>query len=438
MKTKFVLFNFFFALLMILPLPCYVFCAQSVTGEIVSSIILQERIYLNVGDKAVINLGSKDGVIKGDILIVTTRIDVMKEKPIGQCAVTSVDVKSSICEIITSNMEIPQGSNVSIPVMYYSMEKFYPAIYKILSKSIDPFPPYEKVKISIYDIFDTQNNVTKFSDRLKQEMKDVFAEKKRVRIVDPKTVKKDFFLYPEDIRNSYGLRTEVMETLGVDVFITGSYTLNNENASFIFYKFDKNFNDEKITFQVPLSSFEVASAQEITSPYKPIPKKEYIPCTVAYREYHYTPQKDEKRDIIGHEAGRDIYKAYDLRKTNFNIVSPVDILFKMDEQSVNFTGKTEAPILLTKGTHKLFASFKRGYFYNTRDPKLYVSDKPLEKEAVLTVEKDASIYIEVLFNPSFEGENIEFKIYNVSEKKTQLLKTIIKSENTKAIELFKD
>ncbi len=120
MKTRNVLFNFFFALLMILPFPCYVFCAQSVvTGEITSSIILQERIYLNTGDKAVTNLGSKDGVIKGDILIVTTRLDVMKEKPIGQCAVTSVDVKSSICEIITSNMEIPQGSNVSIPVMYY-------------------------------------------------------------------------------------------------------------------------------------------------------------------------------------------------------------------------------------------------------------------------------------------------------------------------------
>lgn len=438
MKTRFVVFNFFFALFMLLFFPYHVFSAQLVTGEITSSIILQERIHLNVGDKAVTNLGSKDGVLKGDILVITARQDVMKEKPIGQCAVTSVDVKSSICEIITSKMEIERGSNVSIPVMYYSMEKFYPAIYKILSKSVDSFPPYEKVKISVYDIFDSQNNVTKFSDKLKQEMKDVFIEKKRVRLVEPKTVKKDFFLYPEDIKNSYGLRTEVMETLGVDVFITGSYTLNNENASFTFYKYDKNFNDEKITFQVPLSSIEVASAQEITSPYKPIPKKEYIPCTVAYREHHYTPQKEEKRDIIGHEAGRDIYKAYDLRKTNFNIISPVDILFKMDEQSVNFTGKTEAPILLTKGTHKLFASFKRGYFYNTRDPKLYVSDKPLEKEAVLTVEKDASIYIEVLFNPSFEGENIEFKIYNVSEKKTQLLKTIVKSENTKAIELFKD
>jgi hypothetical protein len=438
MKTRTALFNFFSLLLMIISFPCYVFCAQSVTGEITSAIILEERIHLTLGDKAVTNLGSKDGVIKGDIFTVTTRQDVLKEKPIGQCAVTSVDVKSSICEIITSNMEIPQGSKVSIPAMYYSMEKFYPALYKILSKSVDPFPPYEKVKISVYDIFDGQNNITKFSDRVKQEMKEIFAEKKRVRLVEPKTVKKDFFLYPEDIRNSYGLRTEVMETLGVDVFITGSYTLSEENAIFTFYKFDKNFNDEKISFQVPLSSFEIASAQEITAPYKPIPKKEYIPCTVAYKELHSVPQKEEKRDIIGHEAGSDIYKAYDLKKTNFNIISPVDMVFKMDEQPVNFSGKTETAVLLTKGTHKLFASFKRGYFFNTRDPRLYVSEKPLEKEAILTVERDASIYIEVILNPSFEGENVEFKIYNVSEKKTQLLKTIVKSENTKAIELFRD
>jgi hypothetical protein len=318
------------------------------------------------------------------------------------------------------------------------MDKLYPAIYTILSKSVDPFLPHEKLKITIHDIFDSMNNVTKFSERVKQEMKQVFGQKKRITIIEPNKIKKDFFLYPEDIRTSYGLRTEVMETLGVDVFITGSYSLNNENASFTFYKFDKNFNDEKITFQLPLSSLEVTGAQEITSPYKPIPKKEYIPCTVAFREDHYTPQKDEKKDIVGHEVGRDIYKAYDLRKTNFNIISPVDIVFKMDGQSVNFSGKTEVPILLTKGTHKLFASFKRGYFFNTKEPKLYVSEKSLEKEAILTVEKDASIYIEVLLNPSFEGENVEFRIYNVSEKKTQLLKTIIKSEATKAIEIFKD
>lgn len=110
----------------------------------------------------------------------------------------------------------------------------------------------------------------------------------------------------------------------------------------------------------------------------------------------------------------------------------------MDGQAINFAGKTEKPILLTKGTHNLFASFKRGYFFNAREPKLYISDKQIDKEVILSVEKDASIYIEIMLNPSFEGENIEFKIYDVTEKKSQLLKTIIKTEAAKSIEFFKD
>ena len=438
MKSKSFMLNILFSFIILLSFPFYLYCSQSVTGEITSAIILQERIHLTVGDKAITNLGSKDAVIKGDIFTVTARQDTMKEKPIGKCAVTSVDIKSSICEIIAVNWEIPRGSNVSIPAMYFSNEKFSPAIYKILSKSVDPFMPYEKVKIAVYDIYDNQNNVTKFSETLKQEIKEVFSQKKRVRLVEPMTVKKDFFLYPEDIRNSYGLRAEVMETLGVDVFIIGSYSISSENVSFTFYKFDKYFNDDKITFQLPLNAFDVASAQEIVRPYKPIAKKEYLPCTVALKESHYMPQKDEKRSIISHEAERDIYKALDLKKTNFNIISPVDFVFKMDGQSINFSGKTETPVLLTKGTHNLFASFKRGYFFNTREPKLYVSDKQVNKEAILLVEKDASIYIEVMLNPSFEGENIEFKIYDVTEKKSQLLKTIIKTEAAKSIEFFKD
>jgi len=438
MKIKSVIVYFLFSLLIFLTLPFCLYSAQLVTGDITSAVILQERIHLNVGDKAVTNLGSKDGLIKGDILTVTARQDILKEKPIGQCAVTGVDTKSSVCEIIASSMEIPRGSNVSFPAMYYSMENFYPVIYKMLSKSVDPFAPHEKIRVAIYDIFDSQNNVTQFSDRLKQEMKDIFSEKRRIRIIEPKSVKRDFFLYPDDIRSSYGLRTEVMETLGVDVFIVGSYALNNESASFTFYKFDRNLNDEKISFQVSLGSSEAITAQAITRAYRPIPKKEYLPCTVAYKEHHFSPQKEEKREIIGHEAGNDIFKAYDLRKTNFNIISPVEVVFKLDGQLVNFSGRTEVPVILTKGTHNLFAAFRRGYFFNTRDPKLYVSDKLVAKEAILTVEKDASIYIEVLLNPSFEGENIEFKIYDVAEKKAQLLKTIIKTEASRTVELFKD
>jgi len=438
MKPKYLILNFLFLILLLLSLPFYCNSAQLITGEITSAIILQERIHLTVGDKAVTNLGSKDGVVKGDIFTITASQDTLKEKPIGKCAVTNVDVRTSICEIIAANMEIPRGSNISIPIMYYSMEKFYPAIYKMLSKSLDPFAPHEKIKIVVYDVFDDKNNVTKFSESLKQEIKYVFSEKKRVQLIEPMTIKKDFFLYPEDIRNSYGLRTEIMETLAVDVFITGFYSHNNESASFTFYKFDKYFNDEKITFQVPLSSSDVSSASEITRAFKPIAKKEYIPCTIAFKESHYMPQKDEKNQIIGHETGRDIYKAYDLRKTNFNIISPIDFAFKLDGQLINFSGKNEKPVLLTKGTHNITASFRRGYFFNTREPKLYISDKQIDKEAILSIDKDASIYIEVLLNPSLEGENIEFKVYDVSEKKSQLLKTIIKTEASKSIEFFKD
>jgi len=437
MKPKFLL-KLLISFLIILSSPFYCSGAQFATGEIISAIILQERIHLTVGDKAVTNLGSKHGVIKGDIFVVTTPKDVMKEKPIGQCAVTSVDVNTSVCEIITANMEIPKGSNVSLPIVYYSMEKFYPAIYKLLSKSVEPFAPHEKLKIAIYDFFDNQNNVTRFSEGLKQEVKNIFSQKKRVTLTDPKTLNKDLLLYPEDIRNSYGLRAEVMEALAADVFITGSYAFDNDNVSFTFYKFDRYFNDEKISFQVPLSSIHGASTQEITRPYTPIPKKEYIPCTVAFKESHYMPQKDEKSSIINHEAGSDVYKAIDLKKTNFNIISPVDFVFKLDGQILNFSGKFEKPVLLTKGTHNLHAGFKRGYFFNSREPKLYVSDKYLDKEAILSIEKDASIYIEVLLNPSFDGENIEYKIYDVTEKKSQLLKTIIKTEAAKSIEFFKD
>lgn len=436
MKLKNSILSVLFSVFVLVCIPGYALSAQLVTGEITSAIILQERIHLTVGDKALTNLGAKDGVIKGDILTVTTPQDIRKEKPIGQCAVTSVDAKSSICEIIVSNMEIPRGSKVSIPVVRYSMEKFYPAIYTILSKSVDPFAPHDKVKISVHDIFDTQNNITTLSERLKQEMKDVFSEKKRVTVVDTAS-KKDLVVYPEDIMRSYGLRREVIEGLGVDVFVTGSYAVNNGTATFTFYKLDKNFNDEKITFQIPLVPGDLAGAQEVSRPYKPAPKKEYIPCTVAYQENQYTPQKDEKRDIIAHEAGTDVFKAYDLRKTNFNIISPVDFYFKMDGQPMHFGGKHEKPVLLTKGTHRLAAGFKRGYFFNTREPKLYVSDKSVDKEAILAIEKDASIYIQVVLNPSFDGENVEFKIYDVTEKKSQLLKTIITTEAYSSIEFFK-
>ena len=63
MKSKAYIRNIVFFILMLLSIPYYVHSSQLVTGEITSAIILQERIHLTVGDKALTNLGSKDSVI---------------------------------------------------------------------------------------------------------------------------------------------------------------------------------------------------------------------------------------------------------------------------------------------------------------------------------------------------------------------------------------
>ncbi|OPY64463.1 MAG: hypothetical protein A4E63_03504 [Syntrophorhabdus sp. PtaU1.Bin050] len=415
--------------------------AAPATGEITSAIILQERLHLSVGDKAVTNMGMRAGLVKGDILSITTRLDATLEKPIGECAVTRVDPNSSVCEILSANMEVERGCKVSVPTLKYSMASFYPMAYKLLFSSVDPFAPHQKVSVYIHDIFDDQNNITKLSMRVRQELIDIFAQKKKVILQEDRNGKKRVHFYPgvEDDDNRL-LISELMQTLEADVFLTGHYTLAQDKVHFTFYKYDRLHGNEKLAFQVslPAGAPEFAQAKEIAVPYSPVPRKEYVPCTLTYRSLQYTPQKDEQKEIIAREAGRDVFKTYELRRTAFNIISPVDTVIKVDDQEVGFGGKTQVPITLTKGTHRLTASFRRGYFYNTKDSLLHVSDKRIEKEALLAIQGDGTYEVDISLSPSFDGENIKFAVYNVNERKRQVLKSIVKTEATKTIEFFKD
>ena len=408
-------------------------------GQITSGIILQERIHLTLGDKAITSLGMKDGVIKGDIFRITTSADLSLEKPIGECAVVRVDRDSSVCEIINANMEVERETRVSIAQIDTAAPKLFPAAYGLLFQSVDAYEPYERVSVYIHDIFDEQNNVTQLSDTIRQEIENVFAQKKRIQIIRDKSSRTEFHFYPSLDREQYETRHELMGTLGVDVFVAGSYTFDSEGVNLSLYKFDRRSGDETLTFKIPLTPGEMVQAKEATRLYVPAEKREYVTCTVAYHDFQYAPQKDEAREIIEREAHGDAFKAHDLRKTNFNLISPVDIVVRIDDKTVNFSGgKKVVPFLLTKGTHRVFASFKRGYFFNTQEPRLYVSDKPIDKEAFLSIEKDGTFLIEVAFHPSFDSENISFKVYSVNEKKSQILKTIVRTETSKSIEFFKD
>ncbi|OPY75958.1 MAG: hypothetical protein A4E65_03359 [Syntrophorhabdus sp. PtaU1.Bin153] len=413
--------------------------AALATGEITSAIILQERLHLSIGDKAVTNLGMKSGLVKGDILSITTRLDATLEKPIGECAVTRVDPNSSVCEILSANMEVERGCKVSVPTVSYSIANFFPMAYKLLFTSVDPYKPHEKVTVFIHNVFDDQNNTTKLSQRIRQELIDIFGQKKKVVLKESPSGKEVQF-YPVIDDGESQLISEIMQTLDVDVFLTGSYTFGQDRINFTFNKYDRTHGNQKLTFQMPLAAGapEFAEAREITIPYSPVPKKEYVSCTLSYRFLQHVPQREEQREIIAREAGKDVFKAFELRRTAFNIISPVNPVITIDDQEIGFDGKQQVPIILTKGTHKMVVSFRRGYFFNTKDSLLYASDKAIEKEALIHIQGDGTYEIEVLLNPSFDSENIKLGVYNVNERKRQVLKSIVRTQETKTVEFFKD
>jgi hypothetical protein len=231
-----------------------------------------------------------------------------------------------------------------------------------------------------------------------------------------------------------------MSRSGVDVFITGSYAINNGVVNLNLIKFDRNYGDETATFQIPLTSIsEQEQALQIVLPYRPIQKREYVSAKLAIKPGQYLPQKDELSDIINYEGNGDVFTAGTLKRTGFNIISPINIAVKIDGEVINLRGKDEVIIpALEKGVHKITATFRRGYFANSRTNLLYSSPKDIEKEVMLSIAKDGDLFMEFRMNASFEKDPIDIKIYRQNEKRHVLLKPVHRTESGKSVDFFKD
>ncbi|HOC45392.1 MAG TPA: hypothetical protein PKM26_02200, partial [Syntrophorhabdaceae bacterium] len=157
-----------------------------VTGQIIDS--LEGKFKMLIGDKAFTNLGSRMGVIKGDILTIYSAADKAKSDPIGRCAVVQVNDTGSICEIIEMSREIGKDA-VALKKVAYDDALLYPSLFTLLSKVVEPYPPEKKIKVYIYQIFDENHNVTEFSQKVRKEMVRVFFQKKRIvsagRLISP-------------------------------------------------------------------------------------------------------------------------------------------------------------------------------------------------------------------------------------------------------------
>jgi hypothetical protein len=147
--------------------------------------------------------------------------------------------------------------------------------------------------------------------------------------------------------------------------------------------------------------------------------------------------KDEKLPLIKFEADGNPFTEYGMKRDDFNIISPIDVVVKVDNETFTLTsGKPQQLITLTKGTHRVSMSFRRGYYFN--ENLLYRSKTLLTKDALLDVTKSTNILVDVSANPLPDKQPITIQVFDMVGKERPFLRPIRRLEADTIVETFKD
>jgi hypothetical protein len=404
-------------------------------GEIVSS--YADRIDLSLGDKVVINVGRSLGVAKGDIAKIARReADDPLNNNLGQCAVIETDESSAACEIVQSRMEIRIGDLVFAKSVKSNADAaFYPLALRTLHSVVNPYAPNRKLSVYVYGIFNENNDVTGLSERIKREIVEVLRQKSRIKLADSGTTIEAF--YPSDDMRWVSEVKQFMKKVNIDVLVTGAYRIQNDKVMISIYKIDLGGDDRKIDFPVAVRDGYAQLATEVRVPYQRITKKEQVFCTFVLRPIAYSPMKEEKPVLIKFEADGNPFTEYGMKRDDFNIISPVDVVVKVDDETFTLTStKPQQLVTLTKGTHRVSMSFRRGYYFN--ENLLYRSKTLLTKNALLDVTKSANLLVDVTANPLPDTQSITLQVFDSVGKERQLLRPIRRLEGDTLVETFKD
>ncbi len=408
-----------------------------VVGQIVANV--QNRINIATGDKVMVTVGMKDNVIKGDILQIMTVADGGLMNPVGQCPLLSIKKDSSVCEVTKAKFEIRKGNAVTIPQLGLRDPRLIGGIYRLLYDSSEPYEPPKPIKVYVHNFFDEKNNVTRLSANLKEDVRSAFLQKRKF-VVRNAGGKEDLIrLYPDTYAKHRDVIDAVLKRVDADLFVMGSYRIENQFLNIDLYRIDRNFGEEKISFQIPLAGKkDLSDAAEMLVPYDSVETTEYLNCRITHKELQYVPVKEEMKRIIAFETEGNAFKEYDMKRITFNIVSPVDVTIFFDNEKVAFGGHNDFTMPIGKGLHRISASFKRGYFFGNKDSLIYTSDRLVKKEALLDVGKDGNVVVEIVLNPFYGRDTIDFKVYKQVERERIFVRSVQFIESGKNIELFRD
>lgn len=404
-------------------------------GQIIGN--LDQKVKIITGDKAITNLGMKNGVIKGDILTIYKMDDTDYLNPIGKCAVINVHDVTSICEIIKIyNNEIGKDA-VVIDKLTTDDSNLYPVIFQLLTKVMEPYEPDKEIKVYVHSIFDEQNNITAFSEKVQKEIKRVFFQRKRIKPANTNVSRALFAYLPGEYAESKQIIEDYLKKDDIDVLIAGTYKIKGDKIELSLYKVDRNWEDMAVDTTLNAAAY-ANLASSVTVSYRPIRKEKNIVCDILYKPVYYkTTGRDEQNNIINLESNNNPFLEYSMNRIDFNIISPVDFRLFVDNNEISFEKTSERQLSMTTGRHEITAIFKKGFYFN--DSLILQSEKEVKKTIFLILDNPDNIKIEVTANPVPGRENIDFKIYKKADMSRPDFKPVLlQKNNINTVETFKD
>jgi hypothetical protein len=403
-------------------------------GQIIDN--LDHKVKILTGDKAITNLGKKNGVIKGDIFSIYKTTDTDYLDSIGKCAVTNIYETTSVCEIFKMNNEIGKDT-VVIDKLTSNDSNLFPAIFQLLTKVVEPYEPQREITVYVHSIYDEQNNITKFSEKLQKEIKKIFFQKKRIKPAGTNVSQALFAYLPGEYAESNQVIEGYLKKDNIDVLIAGTYKIKGDKVELSLYKVDRNWEDIAVDTTLSATTYADLSSSVVTS-YKQLRKEKNVVCDILYKPIHYKASvRDERNNIINFESKDNPFTEYSLRRTDFNIISPVDFRLIIDNNEIDFAKSNEHKISITTGRHEITAIFKKGFYFN--DSLLLTADNEVRKNVVLILDNPGDIKIEITANPVPGRENIDFKIYKKADiSRPDFKQVLLQKNNIKTVETFKD
>lgn len=406
-----------------------------VVGRITES--LEGKFKMLLGDKAFTNLGSRMGVIKGDIFTVYAKADTMRTDPIGKCAVVEIYETRSVCQIIEMRREIGKDV-ITLPKLTYDDALLFPGIFTLLSKIVEPYPPEKKIKIYGWEIFDEKYNVTEFSQKIRKEMFKIGSQKPRLQPAS-RLISGALASYLPGEYDEYTKNIEdYLRKDNIDVIVSGTYKIVGDKIQISYYKVDKNYEDIVVDTVVPAQPYS-AMAAKIVVPYQARKKEQIVKCDIVFKPVQYKAQsRDERNTILADETRGNPILESTLKRSEFNILIPVNFTVVIDGNPVKFDKFTEFSVPLTTGEHTITASYSKGLFMNDAFLMTLPDSNAVKKTMIISVENPDDIIIEVTANPLPKRDNLVFNVYRKSSRTSTVVKPVLKRETTTPIEVFKD